>query len=111
MRAGGSASPEAHTQARSVIHFLLLFRIAAVHSFEAQIALVKTLFERVVMPMKKPFSSIYPYWKCCARQRRLAHHLMQHVKVQLISISKVSLVAVAIDSGAPFDSKLVGMAM
>jgi hypothetical protein len=36
---------------------------------------------------------------------------MQHVNIQLIPISGVSLVAVAIDFGAPFDSKFVGMAM
>ena len=58
MRAGGSASPEAHTQANSVIYSLLPSLIAWVRSPASQIALEKIHFLRSAIPTKKPFSSI-----------------------------------------------------
>jgi hypothetical protein len=58
MRAGGNSSLEAHTQASSVTHFLLLSLSAAVRSFNSQIALETILLVRLLMLTKKPFLSI-----------------------------------------------------
>jgi hypothetical protein len=55
MRAGGNASPEAHTQASSVTCSLLPSLSAAVRSFDSQIALEAILLVRLLMPTKKPF--------------------------------------------------------
>ncbi len=58
MSAGGSASPEAHTQALIVTYSLFPSLIASVRSFDCQTVLLKTRFERGPIPTKKPFSSI-----------------------------------------------------
>jgi hypothetical protein len=58
MRLGGKCDPSAHTHARRVIHSLEPSWMAALTSFLSYIFLVKTRFERPVILIKNPFSSM-----------------------------------------------------
>ena len=78
MRPGGRADPSAHTHARHVIHSRLASWSLCFDFFFLTKLLLKTLFELLIAPSMKPFSSIlyvfsasmsYSTILCCNRSK------------------------------------------